>query len=266
MYNRIYDGYLFFSFPVPSVTSLFLSYLIFFCVCFYKLFFCIFFLFLLLFFFLIWWQLNGCDFHLFQLWATALFNSHIWYSAMNNTFIIIKIQKTYRWQFTWRTACCIRWAQRINVRMRMLWQKSDRTFTGTKICFIDVRRNYPIPPKFTKINAQRVPTAPRVFLIFPTISGRMTFCAVLAYVSRLNFNVWSLHVCVCFYLPMPTTMSMSILYAQISIRSHITRSHNKMKRENEMNRQIDDMKRKMKRKKIQMKKKKTKTEKNNKTQ
>lgn len=81
--------------------------------------------------------------------------------------------------------------------MRMLWQKTDRTFTGTKICFIDVRRNYPIPPKFTKINAQRVPTAPRVFLIFPTISGRMTFCAVLAYVSRLNFNVWSLHVCMC---------------------------------------------------------------------
>lgn len=155
----------------------------------------------------------------------------------------------------------------------MLWQKTDRTFTGTKICFIDVRRNYPIPPKFTKINAQRVPTAPRVFLIFPTISGRMTFCAVLAYVSRLNFNVWSLHVCICVCVCLFANAHhhvhvqfMSILYAQISIRSHITRSHNKMKRENEMNRQIDDMKRKKEEKKNPNKKKKTKTEKNNKTQ
>lgn len=71
----------------------------------------------------------------------------------------------------------------------MLWQKTDRTFTGTIVCFVNIGRNNPIPAKFTKINAQRVPTASRLSLIFPTIFRQMTFRAMLTHVSRLNFNV-----------------------------------------------------------------------------
>lgn len=71
----------------------------------------------------------------------------------------------------------------------MLWQETDRTFTGTIVCFINVGRNNPIPAKFTKINAQRVPTASRLSIIFPTIFGRMTFSAMLTHVFCLNFNV-----------------------------------------------------------------------------
>lgn len=74
----------------------------------------------------------------------------------------------------------------------MLWQKTDRTFTGTIVRFINVGRNNPIPAKFTKINTQRVPTTSRLSIIFPTISGHMTLCTMLTHVSRLNFNVWPL--------------------------------------------------------------------------
>lgn len=125
----------------------------------------------------------------------------------------------------------------------MLWQETDRTFTGTIVCFINIGRNNPIPAKFTKINAQRVPTASRLSIIFPTISGQMTFCAMLTHVSRLNFNVRPLQmvrfecVCVCGFSCSVIITGSHIWCAPISPIPRISHDPKKMKRENEKNRQ-----------------------------